>query len=72
MPCRVKWTNNEYSWTVNRPAIEAQNHELEAVNPHTRGDQDTRTPEELLNLSQSKGREVATALAALLVSLRRF
>ena len=65
-----EWTNSECSWTVNRPAIEAQNYDLKAVNPHTRGDEDMRTAEELLNLIESKGREVAQALAALRVSLR--
>jgi type I restriction enzyme M protein len=38
---------------------------LKAVNPHARNDQDTRTPEQLLDLIGAKGREVAEALAAL-------
>ncbi|MCY2928504.1 MAG: N-6 DNA methylase [Planctomycetota bacterium] len=45
--------------------IEATVYDLKAVNPHTRNDEDTRTPEELLDLIDAKGREIAEALAAL-------
>jgi len=38
---------------------------LKAVNPHARSNEDTRTPEELLDLIEAKGKEVAEALAAL-------
>jgi len=38
---------------------------LKAVNPNRKGDEDTRTPEELLDLIEAKGREVAEAVAAL-------
>lgn len=40
-------------------------YDLKAVNPHAKGDQDTRTPEELLDLMEVKGREIANALSAL-------
>ncbi len=40
-------------------------YDLKAVNPHARNEEDTRTPEELLNLIEEKGREVAEALRAL-------
>jgi len=59
--------DSERSWTVTRPQIEAKNYDLKAVNPHATDDEDTRTPEELLHLIESKGREVAQALAALRV-----
>jgi len=36
-----------------------------AVNPHAKRNADARTPEELLDLIEAKGREVAEALAAL-------
>jgi type I restriction-modification system DNA methylase subunit len=62
--------DSERSWTVTRPQIEAKNYDLKAVNPHATDDEDTRTPEELLPLIESKGREVAQALAALRVGRR--
>lgn len=39
--------------------------DLKAVNPHKKPVVDTRTPEELLDLIEAKGREVAEALAVL-------
>lgn len=57
--------DNERSWTVTRQEIEAKNYDLKAVNPHAKSNEDTRTPEELLDLIEAKGREVANALAAL-------
>jgi type I restriction enzyme M protein len=53
------------SWTVPRAAIEARNYDLKAVNPHAKADDDQRTPDELLDLIEAQGREVATALARL-------
>lgn len=35
------------------------------MNPNARGQEDRRTPEELLDLIEAKGREVAEAVAAL-------
>ncbi|MEM4235059.1 MAG: N-6 DNA methylase, partial [Candidatus Methanomethylicaceae archaeon] len=55
----------EHSWTVTRQTIEARNFDLKAVNPHRKNDEDTRTPEELIELIRAKGREVEEALAAL-------
>jgi len=57
--------DSERSWTITREEIEAKNYDLKAVNPHAKNNQDTRTPEELLDLIEAKGREVANALAAL-------
>ncbi len=57
--------DSDRSWTVTREEIEARNFDLKAVNPHAKADEDTRTPEELLDLIEAKGREVAEALAAL-------
>ena len=56
---------SDRSWTVTRPEIEAKNYDLKAVNPNAKGDADTRTPEELLDLIEARGREVAEALAKL-------
>jgi type I site-specific restriction endonuclease len=36
-----------------------------AFNPNARRDQDTRTPDDLLDVIEAKGREVAAALAQL-------
>ena len=62
--------DSEHSWTVLRQEIEAKNYDLKAVNPHAKNDEDTRTPEELLNVIEAKGREVAQALEALRVGWR--
>ena len=37
----------------------------QAVNPNKQADEDTRTPAELLDIIEQKGREVAEAVAAL-------
>jgi type I restriction enzyme M protein len=57
--------DGDHSWTVERKEIEAWGYDLKAVNPHAKRDEDTRTPEELLDIIEAKGREVAEALAAL-------
>jgi type I restriction enzyme M protein len=58
-------TDSERSWTVDRQAIEAKGYDLKAVNPHAKRDEDLRTPEELLDIIEAKGKEVAEAVAAL-------
>jgi type I restriction enzyme M protein len=45
--------------------IEDAVYDLKAVNPNKKPVVDTRTPEELLDLIEAKGREVAEALAVL-------
>jgi type I restriction enzyme M protein len=40
-------------------------YDLKAVNPNARSNEDTRTPAELLDFIEAKGREVADALARL-------
>lgn len=62
--------DSEHSWTVQRAKIDADNYDLKAVNPHARSNEDTRTPEELLDLIEAKGREVAEALATLRTSVK--
>ena len=57
--------DSDRSWTVSRADIEAKNFDLKAVNPNAKNDEDTRTPEELLDLIEAKGREVAEAIARL-------
>ena len=46
-------------------AIEDSVYDLKAVNPNSIVEEDTRTPEDLLNIIELKGREVAEALSAL-------
>ncbi len=60
-------TDSDHSWTVPRQEIEAKTYDLKAVNPHAKRDEDTRTPDELLDFIAAKGREVSEALAALRV-----
>ena len=57
--------DSERSWTVARQEIEEKNYDLKAVNPNTKSNEDTRTPEELLDLIEAKGKEVAEALEIL-------
>ncbi len=45
--------------------IEDAVYDLKAVNPHRKSVLDTRTPEELLDLIEAKGREIAEAIALL-------
>ena len=45
--------------------IEDAVYDLKAVNPHRKPDVDDRTPEELMDIIEAKGREIAEALAAL-------
>jgi type I restriction enzyme M protein len=57
--------DSERTWTVTRKEIEAKNYDLKAVNPTAKTNEDTRTPGELLDLIEAKGREVTEALAVL-------
>ena len=51
-------------------AIENAVYDLKAVNPNAKAAEEGRTPEELLDLIDAKGREVAEALATLRASLK--
>lgn len=57
--------DSDRSWTVSRADIEARNFDLKAVNPNRKNNDDTRTPEELLDIIEAKGREVAEAVRVL-------
>ena len=57
--------DSDRSWTVAREEINKKNYDLKAVNPNAKSNEDTRTPEELLDFIEAKGREVAEAIAAL-------
>lgn len=57
--------DSEHSWTVTRQEIEAKNFDLKAVNPHRKNEEDTRSPEELIDLIKAKGREVEEILLRL-------
>ena len=45
--------------------IEDAVYDLKAVNPNRKPDVDTRTPEELMDIIEAKGKEVAEVLAVL-------
>jgi type I restriction enzyme M protein len=51
--------------TARAQAIDDAVYDLKAVNPHAKNDEDTRTPEELLELIERKGEEVREAVALL-------
>lgn len=51
--------------TAKAEAIENAVYDQKAVNPNRKANVDTRTPDELLDLIEAKGREIADALALL-------
>jgi len=57
--------DSENSWTVTREEIEAKNYDLKAVNPNRKEEVDTRTPDDLLDIIEQKGKEIEDALAML-------
>ncbi|HJP88806.1 MAG TPA: N-6 DNA methylase [Candidatus Limnocylindrales bacterium] len=57
--------DSDHSWTVRRDAIEAKNFDLKAVNPNAKATEDTRTPEQLLDIIEAEGRKVDAAIAEL-------
>jgi len=62
LPGRVE---SERSWTVTRSEIEERGYDLKAVNPNRKVVVDERTPDQILDEIEAKGREVAEALATL-------
>ena len=57
--------DSENSWTVSRSELEERNYDLKAVNPNRKEEVDTRTPQELLDIIERKGKEIQDALAIL-------
>jgi len=62
---RTARADSPHSWTVPVADIKQRSYDLKAVNPTARADGDRRTPDELLDLIEAQGREVAGALAVL-------
>jgi type I restriction enzyme M protein len=62
LPDRKK---SERSWIVDRTEIERKNFDLKAVNPNRKATEDTRTPEELVALIETKQKEISLALKEL-------
>jgi len=56
---------SDYSWSVTREEIEKKNYDLKAVNPYAKAEEDSKTPEELLDFIAAKGKEIEEALAKL-------
>lgn len=55
----------ERSWTVGRKEIEERGFDLKAVNPNRKVVVDERTPDEILDEIEARGREIAEALVIL-------
>ncbi len=60
-----KRESSERSWTVERTVLEQKGYDLKAVNPNAKIEEDTRTPEEILDLIEAKQKEIAEAIAKL-------
>ncbi len=60
-----KRESSERSWTVERAVLEQKGYDLKAVNPNAKVEEDTRTPEEILDLIEVKQKEIAEAIAHL-------
>lgn len=56
---------SERSWAVERSALDARNYDLKAVNPNAKVEEDTRTPEQILDLIEAKQKDIAEAITRL-------
>lgn len=56
---------SERSWRVKIEEIEAKNYDLKAVNPHRKGEEDKRTPEELISIIEATAEEVRKTMERL-------
>ena len=57
--------DSEYSWTVERAAVEASGYDLKAVNPNRKHITDARTPLEIVAEIDERGAEVTAAMGRL-------
>ncbi len=64
-PSTLKLSESERSWCVPVEEIQAKNYDLKAVNPNKKGQEDMRTPEELISIIESQTTEIAEALKIL-------
>ena len=62
--------DSEHSWTVSIDEIKERNYDLKAVNPHRKGDVDTRTPADLLAEIERHNAELKKALTDLRRTMR--
>ncbi|HEY8767322.1 MAG TPA: N-6 DNA methylase [Dehalococcoidia bacterium] len=60
---------SERSWTVPVAVLKDKNYDLKAVNPNRKSIEDTRTPEQLLDIIDEQGKLVAEAVSTLRASL---
>ncbi|MDO8616152.1 MAG: class I SAM-dependent DNA methyltransferase [Dehalococcoidia bacterium] len=63
--------DSDRSWSVPAEELKAKSYDLKAVNPNRKPVEDTRTPEELFQIIEDKGREVEKAVAELRATLSR-
>jgi len=64
-PSTHELSDSERSWCVPVEDIQAKNYDLKAVNPNRKGDEDSRTPEDLLAIIESQAEEIEGALSVL-------
>ena len=57
---------SDSAWCVPVEDIQAKNYDLKAVNPNRKGDEDSRTPEDLLAIIESQAEEIEGALSELI------
>jgi type I restriction enzyme M protein len=57
--------DSERSWSVTRAELKERGHDLKAVNPNRKREEDTRTPGQLLDSIEAAGREVAETVERL-------
>lgn len=65
-----KRADSENSWSIGIETIKEKNYDLKAVNPNRKIEIDTRTPAELVNSIEARGKEIADALAELRKSIQ--
>ncbi len=57
--------DSKNSWKVSIEEIQEKNYDIKAVNPNRKIEEDTRTPEELISIIDTQGKEIAKALEIL-------
>jgi type I restriction enzyme M protein len=63
--------DSERSWTVPAADLKTKNYDLKAVNPNRKVVEDTRTPEELIEIIEAKGAEIEAALKDLRATIAK-
>lgn len=64
-PSSLTLSEGDRSWRVSMQEVEDRNFDIKAVNPHRKGREDNRTPQELLDVIESQATEIADVLASI-------